>query len=270
MCSRFSFKVTEEELRALFGDPRLKGFRVERVDFVSPGEWIVIVRPEEGERVIDLAGWGFIPSWYKDPKQGPRPTCSRGETIATNGMFRKAFRKNRCIIPVRGFYESEFVPGSNRKQPVFFPAKTGEVLGLAGICSYYTHAKGWVAPAMKGNPKPEFVLDLERIPALMTASIITTEPNEIVAEVHDRMPVVLPRESWDEWLDPRNEDVEGLMRLIKTCPSDAVIAVRGTNNPSEAPTLSEPASKQPPLFDEDYKGGDRTDADEHLVRDLEL
>lgn len=250
MCSRFSFEVTEEELRALFGDPRPKGFRVERIDFVSPAEWIVVVKPVEGESVIDLAGWGFIPSWSKDPKDGPQPTCSRWETVATSGMFRKAFKKSRCIIPVRGFYESEFVEGTKRKLPVFFTARTGEVLGLAGICSYWAHPEGWEAPPMKGKPKPDYVLDLERIPALQTASIITVEPNEIVAEVHNRMPVILPRDSWDEWLDPKNEDVERLTRLIKACPSEVLDAVRGADKPEGGLPATGPVARQLGLFDE--------------------
>jgi len=105
MCSCFSFKVTEEELRYLFADPRLDGFRVERIDCVSPVEWIVIVHPDQGGRVVKLVDWGFISSHYRDPKQGPTPICIRAEIVDTSPMFRMSFKEGRSIISVRGSYE---------------------------------------------------------------------------------------------------------------------------------------------------------------------
>jgi len=163
---------------------------------VAPTQRILIIN-NKGKKQIMLCRWEFVPSWAKDLSVGNRMINARAETVATKRSFRSAFRRHRCLIIADGFYE--WRKEDRRKVPVYIRLKTRKPFGFAGL--YNT----WVSP--EGE-------------AICTCTIITTEANELLREVHNRMPVIVPREKEDFWLNPKNEDWEGLQAVLKTYPSE--------------------------------------------------
>ncbi len=167
-----------------------------------------------------------MPSWVKDLKIGAKMINARAETVATKPAFRTAFARKRCIIPADGFYEWKVQPGEQKKQPYFIHRSDGEPYAFAGLWEAW---KGPKQPGSKGgtqDPAPrKSPLDLpEPSPTdpLRTCSIITTSANERMAELHDRMPVILPRSAWDTWLDPDQHDTELLGKLLVPAPPELI------------------------------------------------
>jgi putative SOS response-associated peptidase YedK len=203
MCGRFVVMRQLEELARLFeaGLIRLDAF--EPNYNVAPTTRIPAVVDEGDARTLTGFHWGFTPRWAKARGDGPRPINARRETVATSGMFRDAFRHRRTLIPADGFYEWQARPGG--KQPFFIHRADGDMLAFAGIW------ERWVDP----EGQLETPLD--------SCAIITTNANEPMSELHDRMPVILERADWERWLDPEVEDAEALEDLLDPA-EDHVIA----------------------------------------------
>jgi putative SOS response-associated peptidase YedK len=152
--------------------------------------------PTPGARRLDLLHWGLVPSWADDPSVGNRMINARAETAAERPAFRKAMQQRRCLIPADGFYEwKKLEPAKARgghKQPYLFRMKGDKPFAFAGLWETW-----W-----KGGEKLE------------SFTILTTSPNELVATVHDRMPVIVAPRDYDRWLDPRRNatDVQDLLR----------------------------------------------------------
>ncbi|MGD8725986.1 MAG: SOS response-associated peptidase, partial [Gemmatimonadales bacterium] len=140
--------------------------------------------------------WGLIPSWAKDPTIGNRMINARAETVATKPAFEGAFKHRRCLIPADGFYEWQKT--GSRKQPYYIGRRDGSVFAFAGL---------WERWADEGHDPIE------------TFTIITTTPNDLLAPIHDRMPVILPTDRYDEWLDPANTETEALQSLLGPAPA---------------------------------------------------
>jgi len=151
---------------------------------------------QHGGRELSLVRWGLIPSWAKDPSVAAKMINARSETAATKQAFRDALKSRRCLIPADGFYE--WLRTGKAKQPYCFEVNEGELFAFAGIWDR------WRDPS--GN-------------AVDTCSILTTTPNAMTAQVHDRMPVILDPDSYDLWLDPGMRDVAAASDLLK--PHDA-------------------------------------------------
>jgi len=151
---------------------------------------------QPGGRELSLVRWGLIPSWAKDPSVAAKMINARSETAATKQAFRDALKSRRCLIPADGFYE--WLRTGKAKQPYCFEVNEGELFAFAGIWDR------WRDPS--GN-------------AVDTCSILTTTPNAMTAQVHDRMPVILDPDSYDLWLDPGMRDVAAASDLLK--PRDA-------------------------------------------------
>jgi putative SOS response-associated peptidase YedK len=217
MCGRFALYVSEADLAALFGCPELAGFRLERRYNIAPGQWILILRPEGGARVPRLARWGLIPSWTKDPAGGPRPINARAETLARKPSFRTALDRSRCIVPASGFFEWRKAD----RQPFFIRMKGGAPFAFAALEETWRGPEGTVR----------------------TCAVITTEPNGLVAPVHDRMPVILGPEAREAWLDPGNRDREALLALLRPFPAEAMEAW------PVGPAVGSPARDAPSLVD---------------------
>jgi putative SOS response-associated peptidase YedK len=188
---------------------------------IAPSLNILIVRQNrEGQRLGDHYRWGLIPGWAKDPSIGNRLANARGETVADKPAFRAAFEHWRCLVPASGFYEWKTIAG--KKQPYYIRPKGAELLGLAGITEQW-----------KGPDGP-----------VRTVCLITTEPNELMRNIHDRMPVIIPRDSYGIWLDPMNEDTTQLKALIASYPAprmEAYPVSRAVSNArNEGPELVEP------------------------------
>jgi putative SOS response-associated peptidase YedK len=149
-----------------------------------------------GERSLDLIKWGLIPYWCTDPKGGRKPINAKAESVSTLPMFRDAYRLRRCIVPVDGFFEWRAIKGARAKQPYAIAMKDGSPFGLAGLW------ENWK------NPKSG---DWER-----TFAIITVPSNELVAQIHNRMPAILEPAGYDRWLslEPDPHD------LLITYPSE--------------------------------------------------
>lgn len=172
---------------------------------VAPTTPVYAVVRHEGRRVLVAFRWGLVPPWADDPRIGGRMINARAETVAEKPAFRDSFRRKRCLVPTDGFYEWKREPDGS-KTPYYVRAADGDPLALAGL---------WAAWRDRGDPDAE---------ALRTCTVVTTDANASLRSLHHRMPVVLPRDAWDEWLDPANDDVAALVHLLRPAPDDLLVA----------------------------------------------
>ena len=193
-----------------------------------------------GDRQLGTFRWGLVPSWAKDPSIGNRMINARAETLAEKPAFKRILLRRRCIIPADGFYEWQRTgdegagsKGKGRKQPFFIRRKDGHPLALAGL---------WEVWKPKDEPDAEW---------LRTCTIITGPPNELVARIHDRMPVILPEDAWDTWLDPEVDDLELIEGLLVPYPAHKLeaypITTEVNNVRNEGAHLIEPLEGHEPL-----------------------
>jgi putative SOS response-associated peptidase YedK len=147
----------------------------------APGQdhWVIRQHPKAGERTLDRLWWGLIPYWIKDTAPKHRPINATAERVATAPMFRAAYGKRRCLLPVDNFFEWRATKGARAKQPFAIGMKSGEPFALGAIWD------NWRGPGSE-----EWV---------RTFAVITTTANDLVAQIHDRMPVIIPPESYDRW-----------------------------------------------------------------------
>jgi putative SOS response-associated peptidase YedK len=167
---------------------------------VRPTQPIPVV---DMERELALMQWGFVPSWAKEKPKGAPLINARAEGIETKPTFRKPLRFQRCIIPATGFYEWQTPASGGKKFKYLFTRTDGDFLALAGL--YDT----WKAP--EGQD-------------LRSCVIITTTPNEVVAPIHNRMPVILAREDEDAWLNPDETESAALLSYLRPLPAEALQA----------------------------------------------
>jgi len=168
----------------------------------------------EHTRVLDRVRWGLVPSWAKDLSIGDRLINARAEGIAAKPAYRKAFEKRRCLIPADGFYEWRVLAGppsakptkKKQKQPYFIARQDREPMAFAGLYEVWRD---------RSDPDAAWV---------RSCAIVTTDANDKLAPIHDRMPVVLPESAWVEWLDPDNHDTARLERLLVPAPSEEFLA----------------------------------------------
>ncbi len=199
MCGRYALHQHPGVVALQFGVGMVPEFKP-RYN-IAPSTDILIVQddPETG-RTADLYRWGLIPGWAKDASIGSKLANARGETVAEKPSFRSAFKRWRCLVPASGFYEWKAVGG--KKQPYYIRPTVEEMFGLAGITELW-----------KGPDGP-----------IHTVSLITTEPNELMRTIHDRMPVIIPSGDYCDWLDTENQDTESLKMFIRPYPADLMTA----------------------------------------------
>jgi putative SOS response-associated peptidase YedK len=159
----------------------------------APGQqhWVIREHPGTGERRMDRLWWGLIPNWTKEPSPKTKPINATAERVASAPMFRAAYAKRRCIVPVDSFFEWAKGAGKGPKQPYAVAMKNGEPFALAGIW------EGWRHP--------------ETGDIVRTFCIVTTGANALLAGIHDRMPVILEPTSFDRWLSPIEPDPRDLL-----------------------------------------------------------
>lgn len=165
---------------------------------IAPTQNVPILA-NRGDGRVELARWGLIPSWAKDPTIGSRMINARAETVAEKPSFRSALRKRRCLVPADGFFEWKTLPGEKLKQPMYIRFKSGRPFAFAGLWEVWRPPEatdGWV----------------------VSCTLLTTTPNALMRDIHDRMPVILPRESYETWLTPA--DTTGLEALLLPYPAD--------------------------------------------------
>ena len=192
MCGRYTLATTPEMIAHSF-DIRLDSFEFLPRYNIAPTQDVLTVISQDGFRQARMMRWGLIPFWAKDAKVGNRMINARAESVADNRAFKNSFQKRRCLVLADSFYEWK---GSGKnKQPVRILLRSEEPFAFAGI---------WETWRDKSRPEAE---------PISSCSIITTVPNLLVEPIHDRMPVMLPRELEQDWLDRDNQDT-GLLREI--------------------------------------------------------
>jgi len=198
MCGRFELHSAFEIIAKLFG---LTGNSVTMpTGFnIAPGQDIAIIVKVGGKNRLTTCHWGFVPSWGKDLKEGYKMINARAETVAEKPSFRQAFSRHRCLVVADGFYEWKKVGG--KKIPVYVRLKNGKPFGMAGLYNL------WNSP------------DGEQV---CTSTIITTEANDVVRPIHDRMPVILAPNATGLWLDPSVHEKEKLQPALKPYPDDEI------------------------------------------------
>jgi putative SOS response-associated peptidase YedK len=170
---------------------------------VAPRSEVPVVAESKGHRVLDLLRWGLVPSWAKSMAVGDRMINARAESLLTSNAYKRPFERRRCIVPADGFYEWQAIEGRKQRQPWFIRRRDGEPMAFAGLWSVW-HDRKLGADA----------------PRIRSCTIITTDPNDLMREIHNRMPVILPESEWDTWLDPENNDVEALSGLLVPLATD--------------------------------------------------
>jgi putative SOS response-associated peptidase YedK len=208
MCGRYASARKKHEL--------LEEFQVEldsdpdkelNADFnVAPTKnvYAVLSRvPHEAERAVRqlrVVKWGLVPAWAKDPSIGSRLINARAETLAEKPSFRQAFAKRRCLLPADGYFEWMPVEGEKKKkQPYFIHPEDGGVLAMAGLYEF------WKDPSRD---------DDDPLKWLVTCTVITTDAEDELGRIHDRMPMMIERERWAEWLDPKLTDTAQASGLL--------------------------------------------------------
>jgi putative SOS response-associated peptidase YedK len=200
VCGRFVSASPPDEIARYFDADESLVPELEPSYNVAPTNDVYAVAVDGGVRRVDAYHWGLVPSWAKDPKIGSRMINARSEGIETKNAYRAAFKRRRCIIPADGFYEWQKLPDRKKKQPHYIQRADGEPLAFAGLWEV------WRGPDKDKTDRDE--------PPLRSVTIITTGANDDMAKLHDRMPVILPASAWDEWLDPANDDLETLGKLL--------------------------------------------------------
>jgi putative SOS response-associated peptidase YedK len=198
MCGRFTLRAPAADVANYFDLPEIP--LLEPRYNVAPTQPVAVVRADAaGHRRLDRLAWGLVPSWASDPTIGNRLINARAETIAEKPAFRRAFRQRRCLVVADGFYEWQ--RAGRQKQPYYITAARSGPFALAGLWEQW-----------------------QRNDLLITScTIITTEANERVRPLHDRMPVILPPEAWPRWLDPGINDPATVEPLLAPCPTEFLV-----------------------------------------------
>ena len=221
MCGRYVLNAPED-LSERF-QLRQMSLHLPRSYNVAPtDEMPVVVEPTEEEREALMMKWGLVPRWTKPGgKKPPTPFNARAESLSEKPMFRNLIKNRRCLVPANGFYEWNQVGGA--KQPYYITLPDEPMFAFAGLYDEFADEDGEV---------------------LRSYTVITTEPNELMAELHNRMPVILHRDDEEEWLDPDVTEPRQVERLLRPYPAEEMEAVpvsRAVNNVrNDGPQLIEP------------------------------
>lgn len=233
VCGRFVSTHSAEQIADHFG-ASFEGHAPPQNFNVAPTNDVLAVVSTSAGLAVEHFQWGLVPVWAKDIKIGPSMINARAETIAEKPAFKGVFKRYRCIIPMDGFYEWQAAhagspvnaKGKPVKQPLFISRVDGEPLAVAGIWSAWRDRSG---PA--------------DAPWLHTCAVITTSANNTMAPVHDRMPVILPADVWETWLDPAT-DIEALRDLLVPAPDSLLtmhtVSTDVNNVRNNGPELIEP------------------------------
>ncbi len=246
MCGRYASSVDPEDLVEEFELRTADLPRLEADYNVAPTKevYAIVERPprrespdsEElpAERQARVLTWGLVPSWAKDPKIGSRMINARMETVAEKPAYRRAFEKRRAILPADGYYEwyatEELTKaGKPKKQPFFIRPRGGGILAMAGLYEL------WRDPERDQDDPLRWK---------WTCTVITTEATDDLGRIHDRMPLMLTRDSYDAWLDPTNNDKAGLLGLLSPAAPGLLeafpVSTLVSNVANNGPELVEP------------------------------
>jgi len=198
MCGRFVQVEKPEFYAEHFGAEFVRTETLRQSYNVAPTSQVYAIADHDGERTLTSFRWGLIPSWAKERKIGAKTFNARSETAAEKPMFRSSFTKRRCLIPVDGFYEWE--RRAKGKLPHYIFSADKKPLPAAGLWSIWN------------DPETD-----ERV---LSCTILTGTPNGLLDKIHDRMPVIMPEDNWDAWLDPAHTDKESIKALMGVYPAE--------------------------------------------------
>ena len=222
MCGRFTLTADPAELQAAFPEFSFPEAAFRPRFNIAPSQPLAVIA-NTGENRLDFFSWGLVPSWAKDPAIGNRMINARAETLAEKPSFRNAYKRRRCLILADGFYEWQVVPGSKVKQPMYIRMKDDQPFAFAGLWEDWHSVDG---------------------SQILSCTIITTQPNELVLPIHNRMPVILPRQAYQDWIRPGEVAAQELNPLLKPYPSELMQAYpvsRQVNSPgNDTPTCIQP------------------------------
>jgi len=219
MCGRYSLIADIRDLQSRFSFEEFQEYAP--YHNIAPTSRVLTVRGS-GPRHAEVMRWGLVPSWAKELSVGSRMFNARGETVAEKPAFRTALRRRRCLVLADAFYEWQKTP--NGKRPMRISLASGEPFAFAGLWETWKDPSGTVIPS---------------------CTIITTAPNDLISPIHDRMPVILPKEMEGLWLDEEVQDPAVLTDLLSPYPADqmAVCEAEALNR-----TPGKQAPQQAPLF----------------------
>jgi putative SOS response-associated peptidase YedK len=197
MCGRFTLTVDEDTILIRFNSIKVIDIEHKKRYNIAPTQSVLAIVNDGEQNRLGRLRWGLIPSWAKDMKIGYKMINARAETLAEKPAFKHAFRRQRCIIPADGFYE--WKQSGKEKQPFRIKLKSDEVFGFAGLWDRWQSPDGTV---------------------IHTCTIVTTQANDLLADLHHRMPVILRKEDEKLWLDRKVEDPHVLQDLLQPYPAD--------------------------------------------------
>lgn len=219
MCGRFTLTLDVNDLKDIVGLEEMPKDYQPRFN-IAPSQPVAVLTSYPQPQ-LEMMRWGLIPFWAKDKSIGNRLINARAETVAEKPAFRNAFASRRCLILADGFYEWQRTGGKRGSQPYYFQTKDNPLFAFAGLWETWD--------PKNGEP-------------VRSCTIITTQANEVVSPVHERMPVILPQERWADWIETQARDE--LLAMLQPFPPERLEAFPVSpevNNPAvESPLLVEP------------------------------
>ncbi|WP_427134917.1 SOS response-associated peptidase [Pseudarthrobacter sp. S9] len=233
MCGRYVMSRATGDLLSYFDAREAEGSAPPPSWNVAPTDDVAIIaeRPTQDgpERRLLIARWGLVPSWSKDIKIGSKLINARSETILGKPAFRKAAVKRRALVPAEGYYEWEKTE-DGKKIPHFLYSETDELLAFAGLYEF------WPDPSLPEDDPHRW---------LLSCTVLTTTAHDSLGHVHDRAPVIVPREMYADWLDPGTTAKEDVQNLLETIPEPVLtpreVTDRVNSVRNNGPELIEPA-----------------------------
>ncbi len=213
MCGRFTLRTPAETIADMFSEIEFP--EIPSNYNVAPTHTVATIRGGAGAPAFAWLRWGLVPFWADDAKIGNRMINARSETVREKPAFRAAFKKRRCLVLADGFYEWKKL--DDKKQPIYIHLADDRPFGFAGL---------WESNDKSGE-------------ALETCTIITTDANDFMARIHDRMPVILDEQYHEAWLDPAFEDLNFLEKALKPFDSGKLEAW------PVSPQMNKPSYNQP-------------------------
>ncbi|MCB9076773.1 MAG: SOS response-associated peptidase [Anaerolineaceae bacterium] len=224
MCGRYTLKATAQKLAEAFVDHANVPTDMPPRYNIAPSQPVAVIANSERHQV-EFFQWGLIPSWAKDPKIGNRMINARSETLAEKPSFRTAYRRRRCLVLADGFYEWRR-NSDKSKTPMYIQLEDQVPFAFAGLWEVWH------------SPQDDTIL---------SCTILTTEPNDLMTTIHNRMPVILPRDAYAQWLDPNEQKPDQLQALLKPYPAEEMMAYPVStvvNNPGhDVPECVQPVAE---------------------------
>jgi len=202
MCGRFTLTVDADSIQTHFPWLEQIPHQIAPRYNIAPTQPIAVV-PNDGRNAVDHFVWGLIPFWAKDPSIGSKMINARSETLAEKNSFKNPYKRRRCLVLADGFYEWAKVTGQKAKQPFYFRMEDGAPFAFAGLWEEWNSPEG---------------------SQLKSATIITTNPNPLVSQVHARMPVILHPEDYPLWLSQQETPPDALQHLLTAYPAEEMVA----------------------------------------------